>query len=54
MSGIGGDCFKARYKRPDRGDWHCVKAMPWRNMAEEAQADLDDYAAKKNMKVVFG
>lgn len=52
MSGLGKYRFKARYKNPSRGGWHCVGLLPWRATAEEAQADLDCYAAKKGMTEV--
>jgi hypothetical protein len=54
-SGIGGDTFKAMYQ--DAGKWgghsaHGVKSpeLSWRKTPEEAQADLDAYAAKKGWK----
>ena len=49
MSGLGQDCFKARYQKPDKQGncgWKCVKSLPWRNTHEEAQADLDHMAAE--------
>lgn len=49
MPGLG-NRFKARYKSPSRGGWHCVAILPWRATAKEAQADLDSYAAKKGMR----
>ncbi len=44
MSGIGGECFKARSQSPDKhGDigWKGYTGLPWRNTFEKAQADLD-------------
>lgn len=52
MGGLGKNTFKARYKKISRDGWHCVAILPWRTTAEEAQADLDSYAAKKGMKEV--
>lgn len=50
MPGLG-NRFKARYKNPSRGGWHCVAILPWRNTEAEAQADLDEYAEKKGMQI---
>lgn len=54
MSGIGSDpAFKARYQRPEKqGDvgWKGLAAVPWRTTREEAQADLDQLAAKKGWR----
>lgn len=51
---LGRNTFRARYKNPARGGWHCVRILPRRATAEEAQADLDSYAAKRCMKEVTG
>jgi len=53
MSGIGEDCFKARYQKPEKhGDagWKGLTAVSWRSTAEAAQADLDQMAEKKGWK----
>lgn len=54
MSGIGSDpAFKARYQRPEKqGDvgWKGLAAVPWRTTREEAQADLEQLAAKKGWR----
>jgi len=53
MPGLGSGSFKARYQRADRqgGDgWKGVASLPWRNNARDAQADLDQLAAKKGWK----
>lgn len=53
MGGIGRNSFKARYQKPEKhGDtgWKGVAALPWRETAEEAQVDLDEYARKKSWK----
>lgn len=58
MSGIGSDpAFKARYQRPEKqGDigWKGLAAVPWRTTREEAQADLDQLAAKKGWREWYG
>lgn len=57
MSGIGPDAFKARYQKPDKygpDGWKGLAAVPWRNTAEEAQADLDQLAEKKGWKEWHG
>jgi len=55
--GIGGDCFKVQYQKPEhRGGavgWHGVRALPWRATEEEAQSDLDRYAVRRGMKEVL-
>ena len=53
MSGLGENCFKARYQRPEKqGDvgWKGLAAVPWRQTREEAQADLDQLAAKRGWR----
>ena len=50
MGGIGPNTYKARYHKADRSGsdcWHGVRSLPWRNTAEEAQADLDTLAERK-------
>lgn len=50
MPGIGPNAFKARYLRPEKDAnscWKCYAKLPWRNTFDEAQADLDGYAAEK-------
>ncbi len=50
MPGLGENCFKARYQRPEKhGDsgWKGLTAVPWRGSREEAQTDLDQLAEKK-------
>ena len=57
MSGLGPDTYKARYQRADKqGDvgWKGLAAVPWRKTPEEAQADLDQLAAKKGWKEWHG
>nr|WP_304100025.1 hypothetical protein [Mitsuokella multacida] len=49
MQGLGTE-YKARYKKPDKGGWHCVARLPWRATAEEAEKDLAAYAARHGMK----
>lgn len=51
MRGLGTE-YKARYKRPDKGGWHCVARLPWRETEEEAEKDLTIYAANHNMREV--
>ena len=53
MGGLGADCYKARYQRPEHSGstgWKCMKALPWRKTIREAQADLDALAEKKGWK----
>lgn len=53
MPGLGEGSFKARYQKPDhQGDvgWKGLAAVPWRKSREEAQADLDQLAAKKGWR----
>lgn len=48
--GMGPDTYKGRYQKADRSGsdcWHGVRSLPWRNTAEEAQADLDTMAKRK-------
>lgn len=52
MPGIGGDCWKARYCKIRQNSWHAVTILPWRDTPEQAQADLDQWAAKKGMTIV--
>jgi hypothetical protein len=47
MRGLGENNYKARYCKPDKAGWHCVKTLPWRTTREEAQRDLDELAEKK-------
>lgn len=53
MSGLGSDTYKARYQRPEKqgeDGWKGLATVPWRQTCEEAQADLDQLAAKKGWK----
>lgn len=50
MPGLGGDSFKARYKKPGKGGWKCCSVLPWRDNEADAQADLDAWAKAKGMK----
>lgn len=55
MKGLGEDCYKARYQRPEHsGDtgWKCMRTLPWRKTIREAQADLDALAARRGWKEV--
>lgn len=50
VAGIGSGAFKARYLRPEKdlnSCWKCCAKLPWRETFDEAQADLDAYAAEK-------
>lgn len=50
VGGIGKDAYKARYHRPENGldsGWKCCAKLPWRSTFDEAQADLNGYAAEK-------
>jgi len=50
MPGISGTTFKGRYQKPDASGpnigWKCMRQLPWRDSADEAQADLDRLAEK--------
>lgn len=53
MSGIGENNFKARYQKPDKHGsvgWKGLAAVPWRQTFDEAQADLNAYAKKKQWR----
>ncbi len=53
MSGLGENCFKARYQRPEKQGsigWKGLASVPWRQTHEEAQADLDQLAMRKGWK----
>ena len=57
MGGIGLDTYKGRYQKADRSGsayWHGIRSLPWRNTAEEAQADLDAMAQRKGWKEWLG
>lgn len=47
MPGLGGNTCKTRYCKPGTTSWKCVATLPWRDSPEEAQADLDQLAARK-------
>lgn len=52
--GIGGDCFKTFYKKPDKTPWPKERAyrnLPWRDTPEAAQRDLDALAYAKGWKL---
>lgn len=56
MSGLGSNCYKARYNKKgadEKFGWKCAAALPWRDSFEAAQADLDEYAARKGMRKIF-
>lgn len=59
MQGLDGS-WKARYRKPDKPwqrkrteeqGWKNVAALLWRKTKEAAEADLADYAARKEMRV---
>ena len=52
MAGIGENSWKARYCKPGKLGWHCVRSLPWRDTPEQAQADLDKWAVKKGLTAV--
>ena len=31
MAGIGENSWKARYCKPGKLGWHCVRSLPWRD-----------------------
>ena len=50
MQGLGENNWKARYQKPGKSGWKCCVALPWRKTPEDAQADLDIMAERKNWK----
>jgi len=57
MPGIGMDAYKARkHKIGDAGGygWKCITspALPWRRDPDQAEADLEAYAAKHNLQKI--
>ncbi len=55
MPGLGESNFKARYQKPGkRGNtgWKGVPVLPRRKSFDEAQADLNQWAEKKRMRVI--
>ncbi len=49
-----GPKYKALYRKAESLGWHGCrgKEFQWRQSAEEAQADLDAFAARKGLKEV--
>ncbi|HHW03392.1 MAG TPA: hypothetical protein GXX35_11410 [Thermoanaerobacterales bacterium] len=47
MGGIGGDAYKARYQKPGKAGWHCMRNLEWRKSFDEAQSDLNAMAKLK-------
>ena len=56
MAGLGESNYKARYCKPEwnGNKWRCLTVLPWRKTAEEAEADLARWAAKKHMRCMEG
>ncbi|WP_422447833.1 hypothetical protein [Thermoanaerobacterium sp. DL9XJH110] len=50
MGGIGGDVYKARYQKPEKAGWHCMRNLEWRKSFDEAQSDLNMLAKAKGWK----
>lgn len=44
--------WKACYNKPDRNIWMSVDALLWRENLEDAERDLEAYAASHGMKKV--
>lgn len=44
--------WKACYNKPDRNVWMSVDALLWRENREDAERDLEAYAASHGMKKV--
>lgn len=49
MHGLG-DVWKARYNKPGARSWKCVAVLPWRESREDAERDLEAYAASHGMR----
>lgn len=47
-----GDVWKACYNKPYRNIWQEVDVLPWRESREDAERDLEAYAASHGMKKV--
>ena len=51
MHGVG-DVRKVRHNKPGARSWKCVAVLPWRENREDAERDLEAYAASHGMKKV--
>lgn len=51
MHGFG-DVWKAIYNKPGKPSWKGVAVLPWRENREDAEHDLEAYAASHGMKKV--
>ncbi len=47
MGGLGENNYKARYQKPGKSGWKCMKNMEWRKSYDEAQRDLNARAKLK-------
>ena len=54
LPGLGQNQFKARFQKPGKSSWHCVRQLPWVDGFDAAQADLNKYAEKKGWKIFTG
>lgn len=47
MEGLGESNYKARFLKPGKAGWHCMRQLEWRNSFDAAQSDLNAYAKAK-------
>lgn len=52
MPGLGGDTFKARYRKPDAVSWKGVAGLLWRPTRPLAQEDLDQMARERKWEAL--
>lgn len=52
MSGLGESNYKARYQKPGKSGWKCMKNLDWKKSFDEAQSDLNVMAEKKGWKEI--
>lgn len=51
--GLNPDIYKVFYRKPEKS-WHAMRARKWFASEQEAEADLEQWAAEKGMKCVKG
>lgn len=53
MPGLGENNFKARYQKPGKTGWKCMKNLNWKKSFDEAQSDLNIMAKKKGWNEIL-